>query len=76
MELRIGVVYTPKELTLDLDGDPDETVAHIESALADGKPILWVTDSKGRRVGVPVDKLAYIEVDAEEGNRQVGFGRP
>lgn len=75
MELRIGVVYTPKELALEVDGDADATVQEIEKALAGGAPIIWLTDTKGRRIGVPVDKLAYVEVDAENGNRRVGFGR-
>jgi hypothetical protein len=75
MELRIGVVYTPKELALEVDGDADATVRQIEEALAGSAPIIWLTDVKGRRIGVPVDKLAYVEVDAEGGNHRVGFGR-
>jgi Protein of unknown function (DUF3107) len=36
--------------------------------------MVWLIDSKGRRVGVALDKLAYIEVDSEEGAKRVGFG--
>ena len=37
---------------------------HREAALAERRAILWLTDRKGRRVGVPVAKVAYVEVDA------------
>jgi hypothetical protein len=75
MELRIGVVHTPKELNLEVDGTADELVGTIDRAMADGAAVVWLTDTKGRRVGVPADRIAYIEVDEDGGNRHVGFGR-
>jgi Protein of unknown function (DUF3107) len=75
MEVRIGVVHTPKELALDYEGSVEDAVTSIERALADGAAIVWLDDAKGRKIGVPVDKLAYVEVDAEEGPKRVGFGR-
>ena len=75
MELRIGVVDTAKELNLELDGSADEVVGKIDKALADGTPVVWLTDTKGRRVGVPAGRIAYIEVDEDAGNKRVGFGR-
>ena len=63
MELRIGVVHTAKELNLELDGSAEEIVGTIDKAMADGAPMIWLTDTKGRRVGVPVDKIAYVEID-------------
>jgi len=35
--------------------------------------LLMLEDEKGRRVIVPVDRLAYVEI-AEPSNRRVGFG--
>ena len=75
MELRIGVVHTPKELTIELDGTADEVVGKIDKALADGTPVVWLIDTKGRRVGIPADRIAYIELDEDAGNKRVGFGR-
>jgi hypothetical protein len=75
MELRIGVVHTPKELSLELDGTADEIVGTIDKAMADGNPIVWITDTKGRRVGIPVQRIAYVEVDEDGANKRVGFGR-
>ena len=65
MELRIGVVHTPKELNLELDGTADEIVGTIDKALADGTPVVWLTDTKGRRVGIPAERIAYIEIDED-----------
>jgi DNA-binding MurR/RpiR family transcriptional regulator len=75
MELRIGVVHTAKELNLELDGTADDVVGTIDKAMADGTPVIWLTDSKGRRVGIPATRIAYVEVDEDGGNKRVGFGR-
>lgn len=80
MEIRIGVVYTPKELLIELpegkDGEKaaDAAVAALETALKGGG-IAWLTDAKGRRVGIPTDKLAYVEVVNDDEKKHVGFGR-
>jgi hypothetical protein len=74
MEVRIGVVYTARELTVETDETADKVSDAIERALANGDKLLWLTDSKGRRVGVPTDKIAYVEVAADAGGRKVGFG--
>ena len=74
MEVRIGVVYTAKELSVELEGKGDEVVSAVEDALKGGAPVIWLTDKKGRRVGIPTDKVAYIEVAEEDETRRVGFG--
>lgn len=75
MELRIGVLHTPKELSVELEGTADEIVAAINDAVKDEGAIVWVTDVKGRRLGVPASKIAYVEVDEDGANKRVGFGR-
>jgi len=74
MEVRIGVVYTARELTVETDDSVDVVTGAIESAMSQGDSLLWLTDTKGRRIGVPVDKIAYVEVAADAGGRKVGFG--
>ena len=74
MEVKIGVVYSAKELSIELDGKADEIVTAVEDALKGGAPVIWLTDKKGRRVGVPTDKVAYIEVAEEDTAKRVGFG--
>ncbi len=74
MEVRIGVVYTTRELTVETDDSVDAVTQTIERALGNGSGMLWLTDNKGRRVGIPTDKIAYVEVAADAGGRKVGFG--
>ena len=75
LEVRIGVIYSPKELSVELEGvKSDEIVGTIEAALKDGSPVIWLADKKGRRIGVPADKVAYIEVAEEDQAKRVGFG--
>ena len=74
MDVRIGVVYSPKELSVELEGKVDEVVGTIEEAMKGGAPVVWLTDKKGRRVGIPSDKIAYIEVAEEDTAKRVGFG--
>jgi hypothetical protein len=75
MEVRIGVVYTSRELVLEMDDDSATVTAAIEAAITGKGPLMWLTDSKGRKVGIPGDKLAYVEVAGDASDRKVGFGR-
>jgi hypothetical protein len=75
MDLRIGVTHTPKELDLELEGTGDAVVATVDAAMKDGAPIVWLTDVKGRRVGIPTDKIAYVEISEDGASKRVGFGR-
>jgi hypothetical protein len=77
VDVRIGIVQTPKELEVELadDVDREAVLAEIERALG-GDDVLWLTDRRGRRVGVPVAKVAYVEVGAPSTERRVGFGAP
>ena len=78
MDVRIGITHTPKELEVEMpdDADRDSVVADIEKLLKTGDGVLWLTDRKGRRVGIPVVKVAYVEVGAPSSDRRVGFGAP
>jgi hypothetical protein len=75
VDVRIGVQYSSKELEVDMgDGvDKDAIQTEIEKVLAGGSPVLWLTDKKGRKVGVVTDKVAYVEIGAEGSERRMGF---
>jgi Protein of unknown function (DUF3107) len=75
MDVKIGVVYTPKELLVELDGGADELRATIDAAMSNKEPLIWLTDSKGRRIGVPTDKIAYVEIGSDDSAHKIGFGR-
>jgi hypothetical protein len=76
VEVRIGVTQSPKEIEVDLGDDADATavVKSVEDALNGEANVLWLTDRKGRRVGVPAAKLAYVEIGSPGEERRVGFG--
>lgn len=76
MEVRIGVTQSPKEIEVDLGDDADAAavVKSVEAALSGDVGVLWLTDRKGRRVGVPAAKLAYVEIGSPTEDRRVGFG--
>ena len=75
MEIRIGVTYSPKEIELEMADDDagDALVEQISSSVGEEGSMLWLTDKKGRRVGVPTAKLAYVEIGAPRNERRVGF---
>ena len=75
MDVRIGVTYSPKELDLELadDADPDAVKANIEGGISSGG-VVWLTDRRGKQVGVPADKIAYVEIGTPDNDRRIGFG--
>ncbi len=61
MEVKIGVQHAPREVTLDSDESAEDVERQISEALGNGG-VLSLKDSKGRRVIVPADRLAYVEI--------------
>ena len=52
----------------------DDVRAKIDAALSGATDVLWITDKRGRDVGVPSAKIAYVEVGTADGDRRIGFG--
>jgi hypothetical protein len=72
VEVKIGVQFAPREIIVETTSSAEE----VEQALADAVrtgTLFTLVDEKGRRVHVPADKLAYVEV-GEQVERRVGFG--
>jgi hypothetical protein len=78
VDVRIGIVQSVKEVEVELgdDADRDSVIAQIEGSLGKSEGVLWFTDRKGRRVAVPVARVAYVEVGPPISERRVGFGAP
>lgn len=76
MDLRIGITQAPRELELELANDTDvkAIIDKVEKSLESGSGVLWLTDRRGRRVAVPVAKVAYVELGSPDEDRRVGFG--
>lgn len=73
MEVKIGVQFAPRELSLESSQTAEEVAKAVSDALKADLGVLTLVDEKGRRVLVPADKLAYVEI-AENEQRRVGFG--
>ena len=73
MEVKIGVQYAPRELVIESPQTSDEVAKAVADALKADLGVLTLVDEKGRRVLVPADKIAYVEI-AESEQRKVGFG--
>ena len=73
MEVKIGVQYATRELVLESTQSPEEVGALVAEALRADLGVLTLVDERGRRILVPADKLAYVEI-AESEQRRVGFG--
>lgn len=75
MDVRIGLTHISKELELQLGETTDAEAlrSQVESALAEGTT-LWLTDRRGRQVGVPAERLAYVEIGSPDDSRRIGFG--
>jgi hypothetical protein len=72
VEVRIGVLHTPREIVLESDETQDDVQEQVAAALNDGSGLLTLTDNRGRRVIVPASIVAYVEI-APADARRVGF---
>jgi hypothetical protein len=70
MEVKIGVQNANRELVVDTDMTGDDIEKAVAQSLESG--LLSLTDTKGRRVVVPGDKVAYVEIGSPTVG-QVGF---
>lgn len=73
MEVKIGVQHTPREIVLESVQSAEEVERAVADALAGKAQLLSLTDEKGRRVLVPAERVAYVEI-GEPTTRRVGFG--
>jgi hypothetical protein len=74
MEVKIGIQSVPRELVIETDTPADEIESQLASALSgDGHSLFALAMSKGGKILVPADKIAYVEFGAPEA-RRVGFG--
>lgn len=71
MKVRIGIADTDKVIELEVE-DASEFRSEMERAIEE-ESLAWFTDTKGRTIGVPTKRLAFVEIEGEEGARAVGF---
>jgi uncharacterized protein (DUF362 family) len=72
VEVKIGVQRTQREIVVESALSPDEVEAQVREALKDAAGVLALVDEKGRKVVIPANLIAYVEI-AEADHRRVGF---
>ena len=74
MEVKIGIQSVPRELVVETDTPAGEIERSLSAALEHGDHAVFALSvTKGGRVLIPADKIAYVEFGAPEA-RRVGFG--
>jgi hypothetical protein len=73
VEVKIGVQNAPREIVIESSQTADEVESAVAKALEGSTKLFSLTDEHGRRIIVPADKLAYVEI-GEQSARKVGFG--
>ncbi|MES4900621.1 MULTISPECIES: DUF3107 domain-containing protein [unclassified Streptomyces] len=72
MEVKIGVQHAPREIILESGQSAEEVERAVADALAGKAQLLTLVDEHGRKVLIPSDRLAYVEI-GEPAARKVGF---
>ncbi|MDT0265472.1 DUF3107 domain-containing protein [Streptomyces sp. DSM 44915] len=73
MEIKIGVQHTPREIVLESGQSAEEVEGAVADALSGTGKLLTLVDVQGRKIVVPGDRLAYVEIGRQTA-RQIGFG--
>jgi Protein of unknown function (DUF3107) len=75
VEVKIGIHSVPRELIVETDTPAEEIERDLSSALeaGGGHSVFALSMSKGGKVLVPADKIAYVEFGPPEA-RRMGFG--
>jgi hypothetical protein len=72
VEVKIGVLHTPREIVLESTQTPAEVEELVAAALKSVDKALSLTDDRGRQVIIPANLIAYVEI-AQADVRRVGF---
>ena len=72
MEVRVGILNSPRELSFESSETPSAVQETVAAAIAKGTGHLSLSDNDGRIYLVPAAAIAYVEVGSER-TRRVGF---
>jgi hypothetical protein len=72
VEVKIGIQSAPRELVFETDAEADDVEAALRAAVDARAGVFVLANSKGGRVVVPGEKIAYLELGGIE-QRRVGF---
>lgn len=72
MDISIGIINSPRELSFETDQSPAEVEKTVQTAIDSDAKLIRLLDNRGKVYLVPVASFAYIEVGSES-SRRVGF---
>jgi hypothetical protein len=61
VEVKIGVQHAPRELVVETDETAENVEKLFTEAVSEGG-VLALSDTKGRRILVPADRISYVEI--------------
>jgi hypothetical protein len=70
-EVKIGISDSSHELNFECSNSQAEVIVKVYEAIKSSS-VLSLSDSKGREILVPFNKISYVEV-GESADRHVGF---
>ena len=72
MDIRIGIINSPREINFESSQTAQEVETIVATALESDSKFIKLVDSKGKLYIVPVAGIGYIEIGSES-TRRVGF---
>lgn len=75
MDIRIGIIQSPREIELELGDDVtrEQLKADVAAALSTADGVLWLTDKKGREIAVPSGRIGFVEIGSDKESQRIGF---
>jgi hypothetical protein len=72
MKVRIGIADSDRVIELEVE-DPATYERDLEAAFSGESALLWFEDAKHRRIGVPRQRVAFVEIETQADRAAVGF---
>jgi hypothetical protein len=72
VEIRIGIINAPRELSFETNESPADVSATVTQALEASSTFVRLSDDKGTQYVVPTAGIGYVQIGSEE-SRRIGF---
>lgn len=72
MEVKVGMQHVTREIIVETTDSAAQVEKAFDAAISDSG-VFSLTDEHGRKVLIPADRIAYVDI-GEENARRVGFG--
>ena len=72
MKIKVGIAHTNRVIEIESQ-DAEGVRSQIEEAFANSRPMVWLEDSDGTRIGIPRQMLAFVEFESSDERSGVGF---